>query len=209
MDDLAGKLNEILSNPAEMAKFQQMANNLLGQMNTGQQTNQQTNTGQNLVQQQPTQQPVENQQQNNNGGGLDLSQLSALLGQQSTPAGAPQDNSNPSGNSGGLGNLLGALGGSGGLGNALGALGGGGGGLGNALGALGGGASPEMLNTIMKIAFLLGNLNQEDDNTRLLGALRPLLKSERQKKLDEAIKIMRMLKFLPILKEQGILQGIL
>ena len=34
MDDLAGKLNEILNNPTEMAKFQQMANNLLGQMNT-------------------------------------------------------------------------------------------------------------------------------------------------------------------------------
>ena len=31
MDDLAGKLNEILNNPAEMAKFQQMANNLSGQ----------------------------------------------------------------------------------------------------------------------------------------------------------------------------------
>ena len=37
MDDLAGKLNEILNNPTEMAKFQQMANNLLGQMNTEQQ----------------------------------------------------------------------------------------------------------------------------------------------------------------------------
>ena len=66
-----------------------------------------------------------------------------------------------------------------------------------------------MLNTVMKIAPLLGRINQEDDNTRLLHALRPLLKSERQKKLDEAIKIMRMLKFLPLLKEQGILQGIL
>ncbi len=85
------------------------------------------------------------------------------------------------------------------------------GGLGNALSALGGnnGASPEMLNTLMKIAPLLGTFNQEDDNTRLLYALRPLLKIERQKKLDEAIKIMRMLRFLPILKEQGILQGIL
>ena len=73
----------------------------------------------------------------------------------------------------------------------------------------GNGVSPEMLNTVMKIAPLLGSINQEDDNTRLLHALRPLLKSERQKKLDEAIKIMRMLKFLPLLKEQGILQGIL
>lgn len=186
MDDLAGKLNEILSNPAEMAKFQQMADNLLGQMNTGQNNAQQS-----------AQQPVQNPPQNNNGGGFDLSQLSNLLGQQSAPAQTPQNNSNPLGALSSLGNL-------GGLGNTLGALGGNGGGAGNALGA-----SPEILNTIMKIAPLLGTLNQEDDNTRLLNALRPLLKSERQKKLDEAIKIMRMLKFLPILKEQGILQGIL
>ena len=108
--------------------------------------------------------------------------------QQSAPAQTPQTNNNP----------LGALSSLGGLGNTLGALGGG-----------GNGVSPEMLNTVMKIAPLLGSINQEDDNTRLLHALRPLLKSERQKKLDEAIKIMRMLKFLPLLKEQGILQGIL
>ena len=178
MDDLAGKLNEILNNPTEMAKFQQMANNLLGQMNTEQQNN---------APEQPAQQSPQ-QSQSNSTGGIDFSQLASLLWQQSAPAQAPQTNNNP----------LGALSSLGGLGNTLGALGGG-----------GNGVSPEMLNTIMKIAPLLGSINQEDDNTRLLHALRPLLKSERQKKLDEAIKIMRMLKFLPLLKEQGILQGIL
>ena len=177
MDDLAGKLNEILNNPAEMAKFQQMANNLLGQMNTEQQNN---------APEQPAQQSTQ-QSQSNSTGGIDFSQLANLLGQQSAPAQTPQTNNTP----------LGALSSLGGLGNTLGALGG------------GNGVSPEMLNTVMKIAPLLGSINQEDDNTRLLHALRPLLKSERQKKLDEAIKIMRMLKFLPLLKEQGILQGIL
>ncbi|MFR1215347.1 MAG: hypothetical protein ACLSCV_12170, partial [Acutalibacteraceae bacterium] len=173
MDDLAGKLNEILNNPAEMAKFQQMANNLLGQMNTEQQnalSNQRSNPHSNLK-------AIHRRL---------FSQLN-LLGQQSAPAQTPQTNNTP----------LGALSSLGGLGNTLGALGG------------GNGVSPEMLNTVMKIAPLLGSINQEDDNTRLLHALRPLLKSERQKKLDEAIKIMRMLKFLPLLKEQGILQGIL
>ena len=66
------------------------------------------------------------------------------------------------------------------------------GGLGNTLGALGGGGngvSPEMLNTIMKIAPLLGSINQEDDNTRLLHALRPLLKSERQKNWMKQLKL--------------------
>ena len=177
MDDLAGKLNEILNNPAEMAKFQQMANNLLGQMNTEQQNN---------APEQPAQQSTQ-QSQSNSTGGIDFSQLANLLGQQSAPAQTPQTNNNP----------LGALSSLGGLGNTLGALGG------------GNGVSPGMLNTFMKISPLLGSRYQEDDNTRLLHALRPLLKSERQKKLDEAIKIMRMLKFLPLLKEQGILQGIL
>ena len=62
MDDLAGKLNEILNNPTEMAKFQQMANNLLGQMNTEQQNN---------APEQPAQQSPQ-QSQSNSTGGIDL-----------------------------------------------------------------------------------------------------------------------------------------
>ena len=179
MDDLAGKLNEILNNPAEMAKFQQMAGSLLEQMNTDQQNN---------VQEQPKQQSAA--QQKNNNGGLDLTMLSRLLGQQSVSAPTQQTNNSQN-------NALSALGSLGGLGNALGAMGG------------NSGVSADMLNTMMKIAPLLNTLNQEDDSTRLLNALKPLLKNERRQKIDEAIKIMRMLKFLPILKEQGILQGIL
>ena len=36
--------------------------------------------------------------------------------------------------------------------------------------------NPEMLQSIMKIAPLLSSVQQEDDNTRLLYALRPFLK---------------------------------
>ena len=85
MDDLAGKLNEILNNPTEMAKFQQMANNLLGQINTEQQGN---------TPEQPAQQPTQ-QSQNNSTGGIDFSQLASLLGQQSVPSQTPQTNNNP------------------------------------------------------------------------------------------------------------------
>ncbi len=67
MDDLAGKLNEILNNPTEMAKFQQMANNLLGQINTEQQGN---------TPEQPAQQPTQ-QYQNNSTGELTLASLPA------------------------------------------------------------------------------------------------------------------------------------
>lgn len=63
----------------------------------------------------------------------------------------------------------------------------------------------DMAQTMMKILPLLGSIQQEDDNTRLLRALRPLLSEERRHKLDEAAKIMQMLKLLPLLKSQGIL----
>ena len=52
-------------------------------------------------------------------------------------------------------------------------------------------------------------MNQEDDATRLLRALRPLLSQARQKKVDEALKILQMLRLLPLLKESGVLSGLL
>lgn len=65
--------------------------------------------------------------------------------------------------------------------------------------------SDETMGMIMKIMPLLSSVRKDDANTNLLKALRPLLGAERQKKVDEAIKIMQMMKFLPILKSQGIL----
>ena len=62
----------------------------------------------------------------------------------------------------------------------------------------------DTMNMIMKIMPLLSSINKEDENTALLRALRPLLGKSRQKKLDEAIKIMQMMKILPLLKNQGI-----
>ncbi len=78
----------------------------------------------------------------------------------------------------------------------------------NPLGALGG-VTPEMLQTVSRIAPLLSQINREDDSTRLLRALRPLLSSSRQKKLDEAIKILQMMRLLPLLKESGVFSGLL
>ncbi len=64
--------------------------------------------------------------------------------------------------------------------------------------------SPDMMNTVMKIMPLLSSMNKEDDTTRLLYALRPLLSEPRKIKLDESIKMMQMMKILPLLKKQGI-----
>lgn len=72
-----------------------------------------------------------------------------------------------------------------------------------------GGITPEALQTISRIAPLLSQVNREDDSTRLLHALRPLLSPPRQKKLDEAIKILQMMRLLPLLKDSGLLSSIL
>lgn len=62
------------------------------------------------------------------------------------------------------------------------------------------GVDGDMLKTMMKVAPLLSNFKQEDDSTRLLRALRPMLSSERQKKLDDAIQILQVMRILPLLK---------
>ncbi len=78
----------------------------------------------------------------------------------------------------------------------------------NPLSALGG-ITPEMLQAVSRIAPLLSQVNREDDSTRLLHALRPLLSPPRQKKLDEAVKILQMMRLLPLLKDSGLFSGLL
>lgn len=75
---------------------------------------------------------------------------------------------------------------------------------GSALGAV----NTDALAMAAKVAPLLGQLNQEDDSTRLLRALRPLLSAARQKKIDEAIKILQLMRLLPLLRGMGGLPGL-
>lgn len=63
---------------------------------------------------------------------------------------------------------------------------------------------PEIMRSVMKIAPALSRIHQEDDSTRLLRALRPFLGERRQKKLDEAIKLMQLARMVPFLKNSGI-----
>ena len=148
MDDLAGKISEILNDPASMEKIKSLSS-MLG-----------------------------------------ISPEGAEAPQASPAQSRPQPQSQTSGSS--LNSLLGSLGGSGGLGS---------------LAGLGGdqAVNPEILQSVLKIAPLLSSIQQEDDNTRLLYALRPFLKPERQKKLDESANMMRMFKLIPLLKGSGIL----
>lgn len=61
----------------------------------------------------------------------------------------------------------------------------------------------DTIQMVMKFLPLLNGIKEEDDNTRLLVALRPFLGEERQKKLDEAAKMLGLLKMLPMLKSLG------
>lgn len=63
----------------------------------------------------------------------------------------------------------------------------------------------DALASVAKLMPLLSSLNSEDDTTRLLESLRPFLGSAKQKKLDEAKKMLRLLKILPLIKSKGIL----
>ncbi len=60
------------------------------------------------------------------------------------------------------------------------------------------------LSMLQKLAPLMGAFKQEDDDTRLLQALRPYLHGEREQRLDETMKMLRLTKLLPLLQEQGL-----
>ncbi len=80
----------------------------------------------------------------------------------------------------------------------------------NPLAALtGSSVSPELLQSVMKIAPLLSSINKEDETTRFIYALKPMLSKSRQKRLDEALKMLQLMKILPLLKGSGFLNGIL
>lgn len=64
--------------------------------------------------------------------------------------------------------------------------------------------SPEMMGMIMKFAPLLGSMNEENDSTRLLYALKPFLSEKRRKRVDQSVRILGIMRILPMVKEIGI-----
>lgn len=62
---------------------------------------------------------------------------------------------------------------------------------------------------MMKIIANLGNIPAKDNRTALIEALRPMLSEPRQQKADEAIKILRLINLIPLLRESGLLKGLL
>lgn len=62
---------------------------------------------------------------------------------------------------------------------------------------------PNMIGMIMKFAPLLQSAKEEDDSTRLLKALKPFMHDERSKRIDGAIRLLGIMKVLPLLKSAG------
>ena len=48
------------------------------------------------------------------------------------------------------------------------------------------------------------SLREETDGTRLLHALRPLLSPSRRQRLDQALRLMQLMRVLPLLKSSGL-----
>jgi hypothetical protein len=64
------------------------------------------------------------------------------------------------------------------------------------------------LGNIMSIVSKLNQKN-DDPRTALLAALKPHLSERKREKVDTAIKILRLLELLPLLKESGVLGKLL
>ena len=64
---------------------------------------------------------------------------------------------------------------------------------------------------LMNVMSLVSKLNTSSDDSRttLLSALKPHLSEPKRDKVDTAIKILRLLELLPILKESGVLGKLL
>ena len=74
------------------------------------------------------------------------------------------------------------------------------------LGAL---SSPQAMSLITKVAPLLSDIGKEDDTSRLLSSLRPFLSDQRKEKLDEASKLIKVMKMLSMLKDTNLLDSFL
>lgn len=66
-----------------------------------------------------------------------------------------------------------------------------------------GGGMPD-LSVLAKLAPLMAGMNREDENTALLKALRPYLHGDREKRLDDAIQILKFMRILPLLQDKGL-----
>lgn len=59
-------------------------------------------------------------------------------------------------------------------------------------------------DTIAKAAALMGAMGTPSDDEKLLLALRPLLREENRAKVDTAVKLLKLVSLLPLLRDSGL-----
>lgn len=156
MDDLTSRINQILSDPKSVQMLQSMAQNL------GLAAPDPEQAAAPLTVSSPEPGPVPPSLPSGavtpaGNGGIDMNQLSALLGQLGLGQNQPQQTPAPTID----------------------------------------------MNSIMQIQKAMQLFTQGNKNVDLLRSLRPLLSEQRQKKVDDAIRIMQLIQMLPMLKESG------
>lgn len=67
-------------------------------------------------------------------------------------------------------------------------------------------AVPDM-TALTRLMPLISDLGADSDDTRLLGALRPYLHGQRVQRLDESMRLLQLIKLIPLLQQQGVLTG--
>lgn len=72
------------------------------------------------------------------------------------------------------------------------------------MGGLGNFGMPD-LSQLSAIIPILQAFNSHDERLDFINALKPLLSEERQKKADEATKLVKLMSVLPLLRERGIM----
>ena len=72
------------------------------------------------------------------------------------------------------------------------------------MGGLGNLGMPD-LSQLSAIVPILQAFNSSDERLDFINALKPLLSEERQKKADEATKLVKLMSVLPLLRERGIM----
>lgn len=157
-------------------------------------------------------------------GGPDLSQLSSLLGNLRNSSAIPQGQPGGGPDTSALSSLLGGLTGgansgspdlsalSGLVGSITGGQNQGDNGVAALAKLLGGGDSPQQqgggmpfdMNTLLKLQKAMSSLGANRSNVDLLMALKPRLKEKRAKKIDDAVRVMQLIQFLPLIKESGL-----
>lgn len=63
----------------------------------------------------------------------------------------------------------------------------------------------EMMSSLMRIAPLLSDMGRDDEVSCLLNSLRPFLSEPRRTRLEQAGKMLKVMRLLPLIKDSGLM----